>query len=457
MDLTIYSDGGARPNPGPAGSGYYGEDEDGNVYVWWKSHPNSTNNVGELVAATKAFQDASANGAKSLLLRPDSEYTINTIKNKQSIKSANYLRDGAPMPNHEEVKALIEAVNAFVASGGKYAVKYIPAHSGHYGNEMADAYATHGVRAAQKGLDVEESYTVTKKKHTKAPTAGYSRLVNFTDVYFNSRTFETKHGFMYFTGHHGKDDDEADEKGKEDTAFGKLMPDAANSVVLLKEPESALEAVINTALDLNPDIGGVPFIAKLTTIFSPMVYRDLLKYGGTYLGMGRGMHKHWLEDPFERKVAKWHNPPKLGMFAMENFSKMSDDVLRHLDGEQVFLSEIDITDLLFETKEIKMKTKTKTELVLKDGIHKRQVLPTKLHSSFGFDDKKFKVNIRLNLGHDLPTVNAMQRLRKLNPKFYLLLKQEGIGVKHSILCKCDDGIMYTAPLTSNFALLVEDK
>lgn len=59
MKLLVYSDGGSRGNPGPAGCGVFIADERGNpVERRYKYLGNTTNNVAEYTAAKLGIQRA---------------------------------------------------------------------------------------------------------------------------------------------------------------------------------------------------------------------------------------------------------------------------------------------------------------------------------------------------------------------------------------------------------------
>ncbi|HXF44301.1 MAG TPA: ribonuclease HI family protein [Candidatus Paceibacterota bacterium] len=93
--LTIYTDGGARGNPGPAAIGVLVEDpsaSSGRVKSYSEAIGNTTNNVAEyravIFALTKAKALLGADKAKEteLEIRSDSELVVSQLKGEYKIK-----------------------------------------------------------------------------------------------------------------------------------------------------------------------------------------------------------------------------------------------------------------------------------------------------------------------------------------------------------------------------------
>ena len=75
--IVVYTDGGASPNPGPAGSGVllmYGE----HTLEIWEYLGKSTNNVAELTAILLALQNIK-NKTLPILIYSDSKYAIGVL------------------------------------------------------------------------------------------------------------------------------------------------------------------------------------------------------------------------------------------------------------------------------------------------------------------------------------------------------------------------------------------
>lgn len=92
--LIIYTDGGARNNPGPAGIGIVIKDETGNVLETHKEYiGEKTNNQAEYEALIKALELAK-DKAEKLEIFLDSQLVVNQVKGHYKVKNAdirNYL------------------------------------------------------------------------------------------------------------------------------------------------------------------------------------------------------------------------------------------------------------------------------------------------------------------------------------------------------------------------------
>lgn len=100
--LTIYTDGGARGNPGPAASGYVLIDENKKVIKAKGVYLGiTTNNQAEYQALKFAIQDAKKHEAKHLDIYMDSLLIINQMKGLFKVKNADLL------PHYNEIKELL--------------------------------------------------------------------------------------------------------------------------------------------------------------------------------------------------------------------------------------------------------------------------------------------------------------------------------------------------------------
>ena len=93
MHLIIYTDGGARGNPGPAGAGVviYQEKGDGEELAeqFGKYIGEQTNNVAEYTALLLAIQRAREVGATSVDFMMDSELVVKQMRREYKVKEPN--------------------------------------------------------------------------------------------------------------------------------------------------------------------------------------------------------------------------------------------------------------------------------------------------------------------------------------------------------------------------------
>ncbi|WEV79676.1 ribonuclease HI [Janibacter cremeus] len=147
MTLTAAADGSALGNPGPAGWGWYIDEDRWDRGGW----AHGTNNMGELTAVLDLLQQT-AHLDEDLHVICDSKYVINSItawmpgwKRKGWRK-----KDGKPVLNVEIMQALDAAM-----AGRRVTFEWVRGHTGHALNEDADRLATSAAAAWAKGAAPE--------------------------------------------------------------------------------------------------------------------------------------------------------------------------------------------------------------------------------------------------------------------------------------------------------------
>jgi ribonuclease HI len=84
----IYTDGGARGNPGPAGIGYVIYDQDRKIVVEGKKYiGEATNNQAEYIAVLEAMRAARKITTGELIFYMDSELVMSQLSQKYKIKN----------------------------------------------------------------------------------------------------------------------------------------------------------------------------------------------------------------------------------------------------------------------------------------------------------------------------------------------------------------------------------
>ena len=88
MKATLWTDGGARGNPGPAAFAYVLEAEDGTVLeARGEAIGVATNNVAEYAALVAGLQGAAAAGVRELEVRSDSELMVKQMRGEYRVKN----------------------------------------------------------------------------------------------------------------------------------------------------------------------------------------------------------------------------------------------------------------------------------------------------------------------------------------------------------------------------------
>ena len=143
MTIVAAADGSALGNPGPAGWGWYVDDDCWAVGGWARG----TNNMAELTAVLDLLQQT-AHLDDDLLVYCDSTYVINSVtKWMAGWKRRGWRKgDGKPVLNVEIMQALDAAMQ-----GRRVRFQWVKGHSGHELNEAADKLANAAATAYRDG------------------------------------------------------------------------------------------------------------------------------------------------------------------------------------------------------------------------------------------------------------------------------------------------------------------
>ncbi len=128
MELTIYSDGASRNNPGEAGAGVYILQDDAPVEKIARYLGTTTNNIAEYNAAIIGLEYAVKRGASRVRLFADSELLVKQINGQYRVKN-------------EGLKPLHNRIKELVAKIGSVEVQYVPRER----NKEADALANKAI------------------------------------------------------------------------------------------------------------------------------------------------------------------------------------------------------------------------------------------------------------------------------------------------------------------------
>lgn len=128
MELTIYTDGASRNNPGEAGAGVVVKENGEKVESIARYLGTTTNNVAEYTAAIIGLEHAVGAGASSVKLFADSELLVKQLNGQYKVKNEGL------KPLHAKAKELIARI-------GRVEVQYIPREH----NKEADALANKAI------------------------------------------------------------------------------------------------------------------------------------------------------------------------------------------------------------------------------------------------------------------------------------------------------------------------
>jgi ribonuclease HI len=151
-EVTIYTDGGARFNPGPGGYGvvqiYNGETKELSG-----GYQHTTNNRMELMGCIVALQELEYRD-KPVVLYSDSQYVVNGITKgwAKGWRKRGWLKfDKQPAVNPDLWEKLLDLVE-----GLKISFRWVKGHAGHPQNERCDELAV--AWSGKKDLPVDIGY-----------------------------------------------------------------------------------------------------------------------------------------------------------------------------------------------------------------------------------------------------------------------------------------------------------
>ena len=128
VELTLYTDGASRNNPGEAGAGIFIMQDGKPVDKIARYLGTTTNNIAEYQAAIIGLEHCVKLGASSVRLHADSELLVKQLNGQYKVKN-------------EGLKPLYAKAKELIAKIGRVEVKYIPREQ----NKEADALANKAI------------------------------------------------------------------------------------------------------------------------------------------------------------------------------------------------------------------------------------------------------------------------------------------------------------------------
>ncbi|MBI4238508.1 MAG: ribonuclease HI family protein [Deltaproteobacteria bacterium] len=123
---TLFTDGAARGNPGPAGIGVVIRDGTGTIVAEIAEYlGETTNNQAEYRALLRGLEQAVALGAEGVQVRADSELMVRQMLGQYKVK-------------HPELRPLYEQARQLVAKVAQFAIQHIPREQNHEADALAN-------------------------------------------------------------------------------------------------------------------------------------------------------------------------------------------------------------------------------------------------------------------------------------------------------------------------------
>lgn len=495
IGITLYVDGGTRPNPGCGGYGIHGYhykwqtpvkgngksflttsqgyvDKSSNGILTTKdievdlasynhivhvtptlyvditgSIPSvSTNNTAEIIAMTQAFKYISKySNLKYVQIFTDSEYTKNGTNEWVDIwDSKNWFKnDGNPVSNKELWIKLKEVRDVLLAKGISVNVEWIKGHNGSEGNEKADTLATIGVFNSQRGIVGEtvkelEPETYWKNTVTRHPFISHKRC------YFTSKS-NIEPG-VYHLGDHGKDDE----------LLGKKSGDGCYSVVKLSEPELILDLIRNYQSGLTGSSDSI-FAIYLDQVYNLDMYNLISTFGGSGFEPPNG-YRLDIKHANKALITREFKPPRLATRSIEELNAL-EVILENFKSNSPDLFVHDITDSFYDSIEKKIPPKKGTSV---GTIEISKKLKNTISVGCNELTVKCKVplfkevvleDLKLTLGIDTISRNSLKHLESMNPSVYIVTwAVSDVSYRYATIIKAGNDIGIWCGVYSNLKI-----
>lgn len=488
IGLVLYTDGGARPNPGFIGSGVYGYSFDTRTTVEKESsigvedqktgkpsrivattqgwvdqrrlssyvkqgartvnpidqiqfvisfNDVGTNNYAELFAISKMLDWGIEQGVKSILIFADSEYARKCLlEYAAGWCRNNWLKsNGEPPANVDLIRSTYTALVNFRAGGGNFDIRWVKGHNDAYGNVRADFLATVGVfRSVERDCRVDGN--VTSYKKVQAPKIERHPMLSYRRAYFNNNA-DVYNPLVIYQGDPGS---------KDEAQGGKRTADASYSVVVLRQPDPMLDMVMRRQFELVPERD-----ALMQLRFDGVYHKEVQHMSNLY-------ERHAFERTTDRScgiscgvdgrpITVELNPPGLvpRMIDALNLLRNKLETYVMVCGKPELLSEItpkmnlhDITGLFFEQVPTRPGRPDKT--VLKKTIT-NEIKQLQLKIEEPFNGQMEALTPTLAFGLDILPRNNLKRLEDVNPRVLLLTWSETPNsIRYATIIDSDIGV-----------------
>jgi len=451
--IVMYTDGGARPNPGNIGWGIHGylyenivpKKGSGNSdnyltmigYVpkiekkkeevtevkpvcYFDGYGSSaivgTNNIAEIEATTNAFRKAKEYDIKYINVLTDSQYVQKGITEWSPVwVKRDWVRiDGTPVPNSEHWKKLLEEHNQLITRGVEIKVTWVKAHSGIYGNELVDQLATIGVLASAKKMIRSEVKTSAADGYWKSEVERHPFIGN-RRLYFNTLRQSNTVG-EYYLGEHGKDDDH----------LGKKTSDGALCVVQIKQPDYVIEDIRQHLCTLSDGSDSVVMV-RLDEVYKPETFKILSNYG-SFATIKPKAGSLDLETMSGEPLCKEFVPAFLAFRAFGHLAELKGLLESYKEGNSD-LHLKDITDVLYSSQVIEKKNKEPVKEVKLKSEYSTGFSSLPIEFLYESEDEgKVNLKIILTLGLDILNRNYLKRLENFEPKVSVAVWRHAKGV-----------------------------
>lgn len=500
LHAVLYTDGGARPNPGYIGWGIHGYLYDDKEVVKtnakhnvptvkgyceafkdeiasgkpvkvayyldaWGSGGQGTNQLAELVGFEEALNVVEKYKINKVHFKLDSRYVLDRVQPggfDSWLNSGWYTQSGKPVSNQENWKSIKGKLDKLIHEGYQFEYSWQEGHVGELGNTKADELATRGVYASQNEYDYSE-VLLSSVQGYKTPSPDINTLFTRNRWYFISGEndpHQLKDGrYLYYTGFHGKKRnkklDEADDDEETFTDFippdsidwGVSQPDTYFGLVATKEKEPLIGNVQKWHNDRYGDTFEQLVIGQLNTILGSKIYDLYLKHGDKLFR--RDTHMRRLTAPNDTFVTWEMKPQRLAYLAKDRFDYYRDLLEEYLNGG---LIRTDLTDIIYETV---INKKKEVHQVRKDIPNNIKFIDTKVNVDVGNGIQQ--VDLRLTLNIEFPVRAHLARMTEGNtvkPTVILVTwRESSVAYRFGVMIERNGELLFWVGTDCNLRLL----
>lgn len=510
-NLVIYTDAGARPNPGFGGRGLHGYnwvpkvtkqgsghpkviptsigyvprttnleeldttrkqqtqfqvsgtgtftptlEVDVDFYIDWENSVEdveTTNNFGEVSAAVQAMRIADRMGAKSLRVITDSQTAINGITDWVEKWEANgwTKRDGSFPPYLEVWQAALKLRRKLEKDGCELFFDWIKGHMGDTGNEITDTYATIGLMYRRNGTIYTDLRVTPAKGYWKTEKDRHDFLGQ-QSIYYHTCPADVEPGVYYLGGH-----------GKEEDLIGTRSTDGVYSVVQLDTPDPVLEKIRNRSMVVSEHYTPTFVYALLAEIYSDKYYDVLVKHPADVTLHNNPRRRERPQDLFflgngKETLVRQRRPALMAMKAVEALEETHELLIMFKEqSDQLILT--DVTDLIYETV---MEKKGKKEVAVNRLRANFEGNGGTMQVSANYDAQGGegieKATLTLIMGSDIIDRNALKRVEEKNPKVTLITWRESAhAFRYATITQIDGAIGIWINYYSNLHFTLPEK
>lgn len=472
--LVAYCDGGARPNPGPCGSGVHGyiyrpmtekDKHPTRVNAWVttasgymlkkdyelgkaegvvvlqyfdivESHGIGTNNVGEIRAVAALLSNDITQEVDWIHIICDSKLVVQGINEwMDGWSKRNWFKgDGQPVSNKEDWVQIHYLVNQY-RKKGELVVSWTLGHNNELGNTKADYLATIGVNLStdQKTRSLFNIYDQGEyyKQHD-----GVHPFISLKRVYFSTDPEFNSPGVYYQTDGSGKD-----------FVIGKRTSDAVFSVVCMTNEDKILETIIRKETSRATDVNSVVYI-KTEALRDQDILTHIERYDSySFVEDKRNLNLDFLD---KKPIVVEVLPGELPLRAFDVLSHLEEVLTefhtnfmtsgKFFEGSALEYTVVDVTDHFFEqkTKKSGKNEISYYELKKEYGVGVKDTrIPLEVYS----DAEKIKVEPMFVFGEDIPPRNSFKHFEGLNPIVYVVTWRDGTKIlRYASIIKTDDAV-----------------